>query len=69
VLSILTTLGKQTELAAHVRGAVNNGLTEDEIKEILLQCMVYAGLPTGLEAFRTADGVLRKIEQEAKEVP
>jgi len=65
-LAILTTLGKQTELAAHVRGAVRNGLTEIEIREVLLQTMVYAGMPTGLEAFRTADGVLRKLGEEGE---
>ncbi|EJD02789.1 4-carboxymuconolactone decarboxylase [Fomitiporia mediterranea MF3/22] len=59
-VSILCALGKQSELAAHVFGALNNGWTEEELKEVMLQVMVYCGAPTGVEAFRTADAAIQK---------
>jgi len=58
VITMLATMGKQTELAAHVKGGLRNGLTEVEIRETLLHIMVYTGMPNGLEAFRTADAVI-----------
>ena len=57
-LAMLTALGKPAELAAHVRGALNNGLTVDEIKEALIHATVYCGIPAGLEAFKAAHAVL-----------
>ncbi|KAL0240709.1 hypothetical protein I308_106509 [Cryptococcus tetragattii IND107] len=60
-LTLLTILGKHAELAGHVRGAINNGLTETEIQEVMHQVMVYAGVPIGLEGFRVADEVLRAL--------
>ena len=57
-LAMLTALGKPTELKLHVRGALTNGVTVDEIKEVLVQAAVYCGIPAGLEAFRAADEVL-----------
>jgi 4-carboxymuconolactone decarboxylase len=57
-LAILTTLGQEHELAVHVRGALNNGVTEDEIREVLVHSAVYAGAPAALAAFRVADQVL-----------
>ncbi|KAI0139216.1 4-carboxymuconolactone decarboxylase, partial [Pestalotiopsis sp. NC0098] len=57
-LAMLTALGKSNELGVHVRGAFNNGCTEKEIQETLLQASIYAGLPTGLEAFRVAQKVV-----------
>lgn len=53
-LAILTTLGKMTELKGHVRGAINNGCTVEEIREVLLHATVYAGVPAGVDAFRNA---------------
>lgn len=58
VLAMLTALGKGAELKMHVVGALNNGCTVDEIKEVLLQAMVYCGVPAGVEAFRAAEEVL-----------
>ena len=55
---MLTALGKPAELRLHVKGALTNGLTVDEIKEILLQATVYCGIPAGLEAFKAAHEVL-----------
>ena len=53
-LGMLTALGRMHEFRAHVRGAVNNGCTTEEIRETLLQATVYCGAPAGLESFREA---------------
>jgi 4-carboxymuconolactone decarboxylase len=57
-LAMLTAMNRPHELAGHVRGAVNNGCTEAEIRETLLQAAVYCGLPAALDAFRVAERVL-----------
>jgi 4-carboxymuconolactone decarboxylase len=57
-LGMLTALGKTHELKLHVRGAVTNGLTREEISEALLQAGIYAGIPAAVEAFRAAAEVL-----------
>lgn len=57
-LGMLTALGKPAELKLHVKGALNNGLTVDEIKEILMHAAVYCGIPAALEAFKAAHEVL-----------
>ena len=57
-LAMLTALNRPHELAGHVRGAVNNGCTEEEIREALLQAAVYCGLPVALHSFRVAERVL-----------
>jgi 4-carboxymuconolactone decarboxylase len=57
-IAILTALGRSTELKLHVRGALINGVSAEEIKEALLQATVYCGVPAGLEAFRAAHDVL-----------
>lgn len=60
-LVMLTALGRNHELGVHVRGAVTNGVTDDEIRECLLQAAVYCGAPAALEAFRTAERVLNEL--------
>jgi 4-carboxymuconolactone decarboxylase len=57
-LTALTALGHWEELAIHVRGARRNGLTDDEIKEVLLQCAIYCGVPAANHAFGVAQQVL-----------
>lgn len=57
-VAMLTALGKQHELKGHVRGALNNGATPAEIQEVLLHAAVYCGIPTAVEAFRTAAEVV-----------
>lgn len=57
-VAMLTALGKQHELRGHVRGALNNGATAQEIQEVLLHAAVYCGVPTAVEAFRTAAEVV-----------
>lgn len=59
-LSVLVTLGRTSEIPGHVRGALNNGLTPDEIRELFLHIGTYAGFPAGLEAARIADDVLNE---------
>jgi 4-carboxymuconolactone decarboxylase len=57
-LAMLTAMGKTAELKLHVKGALTNGVTVDEIKEVLLHASVYCGIPAGLEAFKSAHDVL-----------
>ena len=57
-VAMLTALGKQHELKGHVRSALNNGATPAEIQEVLLHAAVYCGIPTAVEAFRTAAEVV-----------
>ncbi|CAN1522781.1 COG0599 Uncharacterized homolog of gamma-carboxymuconolactone decarboxylase subunit [Burkholderiaceae bacterium] len=57
-VAMLTALGKQNELKGHVRGALNNGATVAEIQEVLLHAAVYCGVPTSVEAFRSAAEVV-----------
>ncbi len=58
-LAMLTALSKPAELKLHVKGALTNGVTVEEIKEILLHATVYCGIPAGLEAFKAANEVLK----------
>lgn len=58
-LALLTALNRPAELRLHVKGALTNGVTVEEIKEILLHATVYCGIPAGLEAFKTAHEVLK----------
>ena len=57
-VAMLTALGKQHELKGHVRGALNNGVTVEEIQEVLLHASVYCGVPTAVDAFRSAAEVV-----------
>ena len=57
-VAMLTALGKQHELKGHVRGALNNGATPAEIQEVLLHASIYCGLPSAVEAFRSAAEVV-----------
>jgi 4-carboxymuconolactone decarboxylase len=59
-LALLVALRLEDELAMHVRAALRNGVTADEISEILLHCAVYAGIPAANAAYRVAEGVLRE---------
>ena len=59
-LSMLTALNRPHELKLHVNGALNNGLTREEICEVLLQAGVYCGLPAAVDAFRVAQEVFKE---------
>ncbi len=53
-LVMLTALNRPHELRLHIRGALNNGVTKDEIKEVFLQAAIYCGVPAAVESFRIA---------------
>ncbi len=63
-IAMLAALKLPTELKAHVRGALRNGCTVEEIREVLLQATVYCGVPAGVEAFRAAKDVIEAWEKE-----
>ena len=63
-LAMLTALNRPHELGAHVRGALNNGCSEEEILETLLQTAVYCGLPAALDSFRVAERVLGEVKAD-----
>jgi 4-carboxymuconolactone decarboxylase len=60
-LAMLTALNRSPEIKLHVRGALNNGVTVDEIKEVLIHATVYCGIPAGLDAFKAANEVLKEV--------
>jgi len=60
-IAMLTALNRMNEVKLHVRGALRNGATEEEIKEALIQATVYCGIPAGLDAFKCADAVLKEF--------
>ena len=60
-LGMLAALGKSNEFKLHFRGAINNGLTLEELREVLIQISVYCGIPAGVEAFRNAREVLKDM--------
>jgi 4-carboxymuconolactone decarboxylase len=63
-IGLLAALNRPHELALHVRGALRNGCTKEEIQEVLLQVAVYCGMPAGVDGFRVAAEVLREAERE-----
>lgn len=66
-VAMLVALNRTHELRGHVRGALNNGVSEQEIQEILLQTMIYCGAPAALESFRVAEKALAEYESESVE--
>lgn len=64
-LAMLAAMARWTEFAVHVRGALNNGVEEDEIIEIVLQAGVYAGVPIAAEGMRTAERVINEARKAA----
>jgi 3-oxoadipate enol-lactonase / 4-carboxymuconolactone decarboxylase len=63
-LMALVALGRDEELAMHVRAALGNGLTEDEIKEVLLHSAIYCGVPASNSAFAIAQRALQEVASE-----
>lgn len=57
-VAMLTALGRTQELKGHLRGALNNGATPEELREVLLHAAVYCGAPAAVEGFRAAQEVL-----------
>ena len=63
-IGMLAALNRPDELAGHIRGAINNGLTQAEIRECLLQVAVYVGMPAGMGAFKVARQVFADLASE-----
>ena len=61
-LAMLASLNRPHELKMHVKGAIRNGVSKDEIREVLLQVAIYAGVPAGVDAFRNAREALQEID-------
>jgi 4-carboxymuconolactone decarboxylase len=66
-IAMLCALNRETELAVHVRGAINNGASEVEIRETLLQAAIYCGMPAGIGGFKVAEKVINDMKNEKKE--
>jgi len=65
-LGMITALGRSNELRAHVRGALNNGLTKEELREVFLQAVIYCGVPAGIDSFRVAQEVMAEMAGASK---
>ncbi|KHJ51160.1 4-carboxymuconolactone decarboxylase [Vreelandella venusta] len=63
-IGMLVALNRPHELKVHLRGALNNGCTEEEIREVLLQCVPYCGFPAAIDGLRTAREVLAAWREE-----
>ena len=61
-LAMLAVLNRPHELRTHLRGALNNGVTREEIREVLLQVGVYAGIPAAVDSFRVAREVFAEVD-------
>ena len=61
-LAMITALNRPHELKLHVRGAINNGLSKDEIREVLLQVAIYCGVPAAIDSFRVASEVFKEMD-------
>jgi 4-carboxymuconolactone decarboxylase len=59
-LAMLTALNRGPELRLHVNGALNNGLSKEDIREVFLQAAIYCGVPAAVEAFRVAREVFKE---------
>ena len=63
-LAMLTALNRPHEVKIHVRGALNNGVTEQEIVEVILQAAIYCGVPAAMNSMRIASEVIRQMRTE-----
>ena len=61
-MSMLTALNRSQELKLHIKGAITNGCTRDEIRAVLMQAAIYCGIPAGVEAFRCAREVFAELD-------
>ncbi len=60
-LAMITALNRPHELKLHVRGAINNGVTKDEIREVFLQTAIYCGVPAAIDSFRNAREMFKEM--------
>ena len=63
-LAMISCLNRPHELRLHIGGALKNGMTRDEIREVFLQVAIYAGVPAGVDSFRAAKEVFEKLDQK-----
>jgi 4-carboxymuconolactone decarboxylase len=63
-LAMLCALNRPHELKTHVRGALTNGATREEIREVFMQVAIYCGVPAGVDAFRNAREVFAELDQK-----
>lgn len=63
-IGMLTAMSQHHELAAHVKGALRNGVTREEIRSVLMQAAIYCGVPLALAAFRVASDAIKAYEAE-----
>lgn len=66
VIAIMVALNRMEELRLHLRASRNNGVTHDEIKEVLLQCAIYCGVPAANSAFHLAQSVFDELDMQSK---
>ena len=66
-LAMIAVLNRPHELKVHVRGALNNGLSREEIREVMLQVGIYGGIPAAVDSFRLANEAFAEIDNEAQE--
>ena len=60
-LAMITALNRPHELKLHVRGAINNGLSKNDIQEVFLQAAIYCGVPAAIDSFRSAKEVFKEM--------
>lgn len=65
-IAMIAALNRPHELRLHVQGALRNGVTQDEIREVLLQVTIYAGVPAGVDSFRIAREAIDTFEPDAE---
>ena len=65
-IGLMVALNRTDEFKLHIRAAFNNGVTKDEIREVLLQCAIYAGVPAANSAFHQAEEVFAQMESTPK---
>jgi len=63
-LAMISCLNRPHELRLHIGGALKNGVTREEIREVFLQVAIYAGVPAGVDSFRAAKEVFEKLDQK-----
>ncbi len=65
-IGMLTVMNRPHELKLHIRSAFNNGVTKEEIKEVMLQVAAYAGVPAGIDGFRLAREAFAELDAAKK---
>ena len=61
-IAMISVLNPPHELKLHIKGALNNGVTKEEIREVLIQVAIYAGIPCGVDSFRLAREAFKEVE-------